>query len=125
MTGNRLRLALVVALTACAIVLVPSASQGSTATVKATGSSPNFKWMPGTLKVAKGTTVTWKNKTTSHHSVTAYGGGWTKSTTIQPGKSTSFTFKKAGTYLYYCHFHSTVSNGQCSGTMCAKVKVTR
>jgi plastocyanin len=104
---------------------VPAVSQGGTARIKAVGTFPNFAWSPSSKTVAKGTTVVWKNTTANKHSVTAYGKGWSKNSVIHPNKNTKFTFTKAGTYFFYCRFHSSVSNGQCSGSMCGKVKVTK
>lgn len=123
--GKVLRL-VTVGITAAALVGgVPAASQGGTARIKAVGSFPNYAWSPSSKTVAKGTTVVWKNTTSGKHSVTAYRSGWSKDTVIHPGERTKFRFKSAGTYFFYCRFHSSVSNGQCSGSMCGKVKVTR
>jgi plastocyanin len=56
------------------------------------------------------------------HTVTAYSKNWSKNTTISQGNTTSFTFKKAGTYKFVCTIHGSVSNGVCSG-MCGKIVV--
>lgn len=123
--AKALRLAIVGAVAAALVAGMPAASQGGTAKIKAVGSFPNYAWSPATKTVAKGTTVVWKNTTSGKHSVTAYRKGWSKNTVIQPNQKTKFKFKKAGTYFFYCRFHSSVSNGQCSGSMCGKVKVTK
>ena len=123
--GKALRLCIVGIMAAALVGGVPAASQGGTAKIKAVGTFPNFAWSPSSKTVAKGTTVVWKNTTTSKHSVTAYKNGWSKNSVIKPNKTTSFKVTKAGTYFFYCRFHSSVSNGQCSGSMCGKVKVTK
>ncbi|MEA2476339.1 MAG: Copper binding protein plastocyanin/azurin family [Actinomycetota bacterium] len=120
-----LRLVTVGIMAATLVAGIPAVSQGGTARIKAVGTYPNFAWSPSSKTVAKGTTVVWKNSTSSKHSVTAYKNGWSKNSVIQPGDKTKFKFTKAGTYYFYCHFHSSVSNGQCSGSMCGKVKVTK
>ncbi|MDQ3878181.1 MAG: plastocyanin/azurin family copper-binding protein [Actinomycetota bacterium] len=122
--GKAARLAMVGVMSAALIGGVPAVSQGGTARVKAVGTFPNFSWQPPSKTVAKGTTVIWKNATSSKHSVTAYRKGWSKNTVIQAGEKTKFRFKHTGTYFYFCRFHSHVSNGQCSGSMCGKIKVT-
>jgi plastocyanin len=73
------------------------------------------------VSIAKGAKVTWK-AVNSNHTVTAYGGNWSKDTTINQGQSTSKTFKRSGVYKFRCRFHSTLVNGVCSG-MCGKVTV--
>ena len=55
--------------------------------------------------------------------MTAYKGAWSKNTQINTGQSTSFTFNSSGVYKFRCRFHSTVTNGVCSG-MCGKIVVS-
>jgi plastocyanin len=80
-----------------------------------------YKWKPRITTVATGTRVTWKS-VVGFHNVTSMGSNWSKKTTISAGQTTSFTFNASGTYRFRCTFHSTVSNGKCSG-MCGKVVV--
>ena len=89
--------------------------------IKAVSTSTGFKWKPHKVSVAKGTKVVWK-AVSGTHTVTAYSKNWSKNTTISQGSTTSFTFKKAGTYKFRCTIHSTLVNGVCSG-MCGKVVV--
>jgi plastocyanin len=56
-------------------------------------------------KVIKpGTQVTWTNKDSVAHTVTADSGAF-DSGFIMPGKSWSHTFDQAGTFSYYCTLH--------------------
>ena len=76
------------------------------------------------LKVTKGTKVVWKNASAAPHTVTrctvstchVSGGTGTdpklKSPTINPGKTYTFTFHHAGTYVYFCLVHGyTIMHG--------------
>jgi plastocyanin len=119
----RRRLALLVSV-GMALALMGAPPVSSAVVVKGVACSAyplNFKWMPKITTVAKGTKVTWKAVSGSH-TVTATSKNWSKKTTISQGQTTAFTFKTAGTYRFRCTFHSTVSNGTCSG-MCGKVVV--
>src|SRR5262245_32759836 len=69
----------------------------SAVVVKGSGTS----WRPKSTTVNVGTKVVWKAVSGSH-TVTAYKGAWSKNTSIAQGTKTSFTFKKAGTYKFYC-----------------------
>ena len=90
------------ALSLVALVLfAPTAgAQGKTTTV----SIKNFAFNPANATVAPGTTVTWVNNDQTAHTVTANNGAF-DSGTLQPGKSYSFKFDKAGTYAYHCNIH--------------------
>ena len=88
-------------------------------TVKATGSDT---FNPASKTVGKGTKVVWKNPSGDKHNVTSYAGPWRKSSALGEGGSTSFTFKKAGTYKYRCTLHSSLKDGKCEG-MCGKIVV--
>lgn len=112
--------ALILALTG--IVVVPGTSTGETSRVKAAGSTGSYHWKPKTKEIATGDKVVWKNPTSADHTVTAYGGGWSKDARIDPGETTKTKFGSSGTYFYRCKLHSTLTNGDCNG-MCGKVKV--
>lgn len=92
--------------------------------IKAKGvacTSGGAKFVPKTLTVDEGTTVKWKSSC-GKHSVTAFGGGWSKNTTILAGESTTSTFNGDGVYRYRCRFHSDLLQGDCFG-MCGNVRV--
>ncbi len=71
---------------------------GSTATIQ------NFSFQPASLTVSVGTTVTWTNKDSTHHTVTADDGSF-DSKALATGATFSQTFTKAGTYAYHCAIH--------------------
>ena len=120
MTGNKTRF-IVAALLSVTLLLTSAGFAQASVVIKATSTR---RWNPATTSVAHGTKVVWKNPTTSPHTVTAWGGGWSKNTTIAAGGGhTAFTFQARGTYKFRCTFHSTVVSGVCSG-MCGVVKVT-
>jgi plastocyanin len=63
-----------------------------------------YEFAKTTLKVAVGTKVTWNNKSDAPHTVTfKTGGKFDKS--FAPSAKISYTFKKAGTYSYFCKYH--------------------
>lgn len=87
-----------------------------------------LKFMPPTITVPAGTTVTWENGETISHTVTS--GAWGEvneatglrgtqmpdgrfdhdlSPKGQDGDSFSYTFEEAGEYLYYCQPHLTMN----------------
>ena len=101
-----------------ALAMIPAASG---ATLIRGVSDSGGRWRPKVTSISSGTKVTWKAASGSH-TVTAYKGNWSKNTTINQGQTTSFTFNNNGVYKFRCRFHSTLSNGTCSG-MCGKVVV--
>jgi plastocyanin len=117
------KLVMAVVLAAGTILVVPGTSVGETSRIKASGSPGSFSWKPSSRTIDKGEKIVWKNPTSARHSVTAYGNGWSKDTTIAAGAKTGFKFRNSGTFLFRCKFHSTLDNGNCSG-MCGSVRVT-
>jgi plastocyanin len=101
------------------LLVFAAPSQGGTATVRATD---NKSWAPGKISVAKGTKVVWKNPSGDDHDFTSYSGKWTKSASLAEGQSTSFKFRKVGTYKYRCTRHSEMVGTKCEG-MCGSVQV--
>jgi plastocyanin len=103
---------------AAALILVPAAIAQAAVRVRATDSQT---FRPARLRIDAGTKVVWK-AVAGTHTVTAYRGDWSKDVEISAGETTSFRFDDAGRYKYRCMFHSTLSDGDCSG-MCGKVIV--
>jgi len=64
----------------------------------------DFAFRPKTISIAKGTRVRWVNKGSLSHTTTAKGGQW-DSGNLASGDAFSRTFKKAGTFRYYCTIH--------------------
>jgi plastocyanin len=73
--------------------------------IKAGGNAACNRFRPASASIAKGTTIVWKS-TCGTHTVTAYGGNWSKNTTINQGQSTSRVFKARGVFKFRCTFHS-------------------
>lgn len=90
----------------------------ATKTVKAIVSH----WSPTTVRISTGDTIKWK-AVSGTHTVTAYGGNWTFNHDLATGQVEDRTFRHAGTFRFRCMFHSTLTNGHCSG-MCGKVVVS-
>jgi plastocyanin len=90
-----------------------TASPGSTVIISPGSSTPsNAKFFdPPTLKVAKGTTVTWKNADSTLHTVTSGTAEGNESGTsfdssyLAGGKTFQWTFSTPGTFDYYCTLH--------------------
>lgn len=105
---------------AVAVVLAAAALPANGAfLVRAT--SDGFRFRPARAEVARGTRVVWR-AVGGTHTVTAYGGGWSKDTRIRAGERTGFTFEQRGTFRYRCRIHSTRVDGRCTG-MCGRVVV--
>lgn len=111
---------LAVVLMAVMLVLAMTGVAQASVTVKVGANGAN-KFSPASKSISKGTKVVWKDVNGSH-TVTAYGGNWSKNASLDNGESTSFTFKKTGTFKYRCTIHSSLSGGSCSG-MCGKITV--
>jgi len=91
--------------------------------VKSATAAYGYAFKPAKVSVGTGTTVTWK-AVAGKHTVTATSRNWGKDDGFSTTRSTSFTFKKAGTYTYRCIYHSIYNptTKKCTG-MCGKVVV--
>ena len=98
----------VVAILAAACASTGPAAHGAPAPAAATaagaGLIKDFSFQPGVLKVKPGAKVTWTNRDQVAHTVTADNKSFA-SGELQPGRSVSFTFARAGTYAYHCSIH--------------------
>ena len=65
----------------------------------------NFAFSPASITIKKGTKVTWTNKDSTAHTVTADSGSGPASQTLQPGDTYSFTYNQTGTFKYHCSIH--------------------
>jgi plastocyanin len=71
----------------------------------------DFSYSPQAITVKVGTTVTWTNKDSVAHTVTASNGPEKfDSGSIETGKTFTFTFTKAGDYKYFCTFHPSMAS---------------
>jgi len=68
----------------------------------------NFTFTPNALTVPVGTTITWVNHDDIPHTVTAKDHSFT-SAGLDTDESFSHTFGAAGTYVYYCTIHATMT----------------
>ena len=102
-------LALATATTFGALSAAPAGAQSSSSGQVTVGDN-YFK--PGQISVTAGTKVTWTNKGKIIHSVTPNKGKAFGTKSLSRGKKYSFTFKKPGTYAYYCTFHGSPGSGQ-------------
>jgi plastocyanin len=115
---RRATIVTMVAALALALPVTPAGARRAKVTMGSATFSPDFK------HVKPRTKVIWKNASNSLHNVTAYGGGWNKSSSVSPGARTSKKFKKKGTYFYRCTIHSTLSGDDCNG-MCGVIHVSK
>jgi plastocyanin len=63
-----------------------------------------FAFVPSTLTVSVGTTVTWTNKDSVSHTVTSDDNLF-DSGTLPTGATFDHTFDQKGTFEYHCSFH--------------------
>jgi plastocyanin len=119
MTRRAVRIVLALAVTAAvALAMTGVASAGIAATIRGRGTT----WRPNSVTINAGQSVRWK-AVGATHTVTSYGGGWSKNTRLTAGETTRKTFNSNGTYKFYCTIHGSVSGGTCSG-MCGRVVVS-
>jgi plastocyanin len=64
----------------------------------------NFAYHAPTITVKAGMKVTWTNRDTTNHTVTADNGKFDLGN-IDPGHSKAMMFTKPGTYHYHCTYH--------------------
>ncbi len=79
-----------------------STSQPPTGAVAVT--IQNFAFHAPTVTVKAGMKVTWTNRDTTNHTVTADNGTFDLGN-IDPRHSKAMTFTKPGTYRYHCMYH--------------------
>ncbi len=65
----------------------------------------NYAFSPMSIKVKVGTTVTWTNQDSVHHTVTVDEGEGPKSDSFGKGETYTYKFTKAGTFTYHCEPH--------------------
>ena len=63
-----------------------------------------FAFHPGSVTVARGTTVTWLNDDEEPHTITSTEGIF-KSEAVESAGRFSYTFATPGTYHYFCALH--------------------
>ena len=116
-------LSLVVVAVSLSWLAVPSGAD--TVRFRAAGSEQDgWRWRPDVRTIGKGDRAVWTNPTSKTHTVTSYGGNWSKNTAISSGERTGKKFRRRGTFRFRCvvEGHSALENGRCVG-MCGKVVV--
>lgn len=122
MTKNLLRISglivLALIMSSCGTAANPSNQQPSAAvSEQAPSTSSNiaeikiagFTFTPATLTIKVGTEVRWTNYDTSSHKVTSDSGNELDSPSIGQGESWSHVFAHAGTFLYHCGIHPSMT----------------
>jgi plastocyanin len=67
----------------------------------------DFAYDPDPVQVATGGKVIWQNEDAAPHTATADDGSFDTGT-LEEGKLKSESFKRAGTYTYFCEIHPTM-----------------
>jgi plastocyanin len=86
-----------------------SSSVGDDAEAAAEASMVEIKdlaYVPDSVEIPVGATVTWTNSDTVPHTATAKDREVLQSGTLNPGDSFSQTFDQPGTFDYFCEFHA-------------------
>ena len=96
-----MKLRLLPLLSAALLAALPLAAP---ATTSATVHIKNFKFVPATLSVAAGTTVTFVNDDQEPHTVTATNKSF-DSEGLDTNQKWSHAFTKAGACAYFCEMH--------------------
>ncbi len=116
-----LRWALLLALALAAVGIARSAEPGQGGAAATVGMTEAMRFEPAQLRVRRGDTVTWRNRSSLTHTVTDDGSkarlreswelpgsaGAFDSGTVAPGGSWSYRFTVPGTYRYFCQPHET------------------
>ena len=64
----------------------------------------NFAFVPDTIRIKAGQTVTWTNKDTAPHTATSLSGAF-GSNDLATNQTFQFTFNTTGTFSYHCTVH--------------------
>src|SRR5262245_56151862 len=88
----------------------PRAAETKNITVK------DFEFVPKTISVNAGDTITWTNEGPSPHTVTADDGSF-DSGNLDKGATFSHTFDKAGTFAFYCKYHGAKGGSGMAGSV--------
>lgn len=67
--------------------------------------SGKYLFSPTSVTVKTGTQVRWKNSTDAAHNIVSRSHNWSFNKPLAKGKTVALTFKKTGTYTYYCSIH--------------------
>ncbi len=83
-------------------------STGKTVKIVPGAKAQSCAFVPGSVTILEGDTVTWSNTTSASHTVTSDdSSGPIKSSQIKSNGTYSLTFSKIGTFKYHCDSHPT------------------
>src|SRR6266849_5853891 len=85
----------------CGLLALPLVALAATSAVNI----QNSAFVPATITVKVGDTVTWTNRDAFSHTSTSDTGAWDLGV-IRAGASASFVFRAAGTFAYHCAIHT-------------------
>jgi plastocyanin len=69
----------------------------------------SYRFEPGTIEIAPGSTVTWRNEDTFTHTVRVEDG---EDHEVAPGRSVAIRFDEPGTFAYVCTLHRKDMDGE-------------
>ena len=99
-----MKLRIVPALVAALLAGLPLAGPAATAPPATTVHIKNFMFVPATVTVLVGATITFVNDDQEPHTVTSNDKSF-DSEGLDTNQKFNHTFAKAGTYLYFCEVH--------------------
>ncbi len=95
--------------------IAPAAETPPPSTGSAAVALQDIAFVPSTLTVFRGTTVTWLNNDPFSHTVSSGVPGTLgtlfRSSPLGQGQSFSFTFTNPGTFTYFCEIHGVAMTG--------------
>src|SRR3954470_14411425 len=96
-----------VPLIAILVLLAPGLALAADSTVDIKVANSESHYVPSTITVAVGDTVTWENSSPAPHTVTSdEAGGPMNSNEFNEGQSSRAPFDTAGDFAYHCTLHS-------------------
>ena len=94
------------------LVFALTAASSATAASSHTVSITKAGFVPATLTIPNGDSVTWKNNDTTNHQIVSDNGSFSTTRVLAPGESATRTFPDAGTFPYH-----DASNAALKGTV--------
>ena len=94
---------------ACSCSSKSASVQPSTAPTATSVKIQNFAFVPDTMIVKTGTTITWTNVDAAPHTVTDLTGAF-GSTNLATNATFKFAFTTPGTFTYHCTVHPMMKN---------------
>lgn len=84
----------------------PTPAAGASTAASANVGISAYKFVPSTISVKRGGSVTFSNRDPTAHTATADTGSSFDTGTLQQGQSKKVTFETSGTFPYHCVFHA-------------------